>query len=170
MAASPNLFDTQVLRVFIIAAKQLARAFAQRQVSSTRVNVQVYSLLDLLHFKKSHAASLHRAFHWPLPLPTPQRRQALMKLKETQEMHRLVRCVCALESRCKPRGYPWAATRLRPQTSFTICCTRQYMPISHAIAGSLHALRPRVLLAVYCWCALLRNQNENLFHAHLQSS
>ena len=50
-----------------------------------------------------------------------------MKLKETQEMHPLVLCVCALESRCKPRGYQRAAGRLRPPTSFITCCTCQYI-------------------------------------------
>ncbi len=37
----PSPHITQVLRVFIIGIKQLARAIAQRQASSTSVNVQV---------------------------------------------------------------------------------------------------------------------------------
>jgi hypothetical protein len=167
MAASCNLFGTQVLRVLIIAAKQLARTFAQRQVSSARVNVQVLSfLLSTCCFLKN-AASLLKAFHWPLPLPTLQRRQALMKLKETQAMRPLVLCVCALESRCTPRGYQRVAGRRRPSSSFIMCCACQYLTQSQAACTPCgHVFCWRCIAGKCCFAIKMRI----CFHAHLQSS
>ncbi len=118
--------------MLIIAAKQLARTFAQRQVSSARVNVQVLSFLLSTCCLLKNAASLFKAFHWPLPMQTLQRRQALMKRKEKQDMRPLVLCVCALESRCTPRGYQRVARRRRPSSSFIMCCTCQYLTQSQA--------------------------------------
>ncbi len=62
LTASRNLRETQILRMIIIASKQLARAFAQRRASSSRVNIQVCGTLVLFHTKQSPATSSQKEF------------------------------------------------------------------------------------------------------------
>jgi hypothetical protein len=62
VTASCNLRETQILRMAIIALKQLARAFAQRQLSSSRVNIEVSDTLDLFRFENHLFVVYRRSF------------------------------------------------------------------------------------------------------------